>query len=244
MSLSIQFVPRSKRIQVFLNSAKEWIWISSPFLTSYGAHLIEASECKCRIITKVTASNATSFALDLDSLARLIMKGVEIRSIPNLHAKIYLKDGKHGIVTSSNLTEPGLTRNVEFGIDFVNEPTLFSDVLQFYEDLWEKATEVTIDVLSEFNSNTAKLSVKNGVWKSRISEVQDEPIVPSPVVGKYDIVVQETSETNIQEGFHVSDEAGDILLHLPFSADKIIRDLSGSEEKTVQGYLNTLTNSA
>jgi hypothetical protein len=56
--------------------------------------------------------------MDLDALGELgrNVPGFELTHLPSVHAKVYVADCKMAIVTSGNLTEPGLRGNVEYGV--------------------------------------------------------------------------------------------------------------------------------
>ena len=69
--------------------------------------------------TLVTRTDLRDFAVgssNLDTLCSLAREGVEIRSLSNLHAKIYIFDNSSALVTSANATNAGMWRNIECGL--------------------------------------------------------------------------------------------------------------------------------
>ncbi len=69
--------------------------------------------------TLVTKTDLRDFAMgasNLDSLCALVRDGVAIRSLANLHAKIYVFDDSSALVTSANATYGGMYRNLECGL--------------------------------------------------------------------------------------------------------------------------------
>ena len=45
----------------------------------------------------------------------------ELFHLPSLHAKAYAADDRVAVVTSANLTQPGMTGNLEYGVAFTDE---------------------------------------------------------------------------------------------------------------------------
>ena len=69
--------------------------------------------------TLVTRTDIRDFAVgssNLDTLCALAREGTRIRSLNNLHAKIYIFDDKSALVTSANATNAGMWRNLECGL--------------------------------------------------------------------------------------------------------------------------------
>src|SRR5580658_1399176 len=44
----------------------------------------------------------------------------ELVHLPSLHAKVYVADDRVAVVTSANLTQPGITGNLEYGVAFTD----------------------------------------------------------------------------------------------------------------------------
>jgi phosphatidylserine/phosphatidylglycerophosphate/cardiolipin synthase-like enzyme len=96
--------------------------VSAPFLDDVGRALLDrvrrgTTAANRRLLVAVPERNgAPPF-----SLTGLPPRNVEVRYVPRLHAKVYVLVGmdprdNEAIVTSANLTEPGLFRNLEVGI--------------------------------------------------------------------------------------------------------------------------------
>jgi len=67
----------------------------------------------------VTRTDLRDFALkssDAGTLCKLAMDGVDVRSLIDLHAKIYVLDDSWALVTSANATNAGMRRNLECGL--------------------------------------------------------------------------------------------------------------------------------
>ncbi len=76
-----------------------------------------------RVVTNLRPESALSGALDLEALVGLskTLPKFELTHLPSLHAKAYIADNRVAIITSANLTEPGLTGNIEYGVAFSDE---------------------------------------------------------------------------------------------------------------------------
>jgi hypothetical protein len=65
--------------------------------------------------TRLNLNDLANGVSDIEAIRFLLSKGARIRGIKHLHAKLYLLGANHGIVTSANLTQLGLTRNHGLG---------------------------------------------------------------------------------------------------------------------------------
>lgn len=72
------------------------------------------------VLTNLSRENMLSGATDVGALMRLCeaCPETEVRFLPNLHAKVYIVDENHAVVTSANLTQSGLSKNLEYGVYF------------------------------------------------------------------------------------------------------------------------------
>lgn len=81
------------------------------------------------LLTDLSRDNMLSGGTDVGALAGLCdaLPRTEIRFLPNLHAKVYIADERHAVVTSANLTDAGLRRNLEYGV-YIDERDLVKQV--------------------------------------------------------------------------------------------------------------------
>lgn len=246
MSISIQKVPYGSELAKLADSATTSLKITSPFITFKGIQYITNSNVIPKIITKVTASNLSSFALEGKALKHLLVLGAQIKSIPNLHAKVYLVDDNKGIITSSNLTASGFSKNVELGIYFENETQLFEATDRFFNKLWDQATWVTLTTLEHLEQQIKTIKYKNGIYRvDMIDEVED--IVPVPVIGQlvYNFEEGESSDkknTNPMElDYEECDESGDYFAPLPTNIAPILDSLNSLDDRKIQTVINSLS---
>jgi hypothetical protein len=111
--------------------------------------------CRLRVLTRGSFSDILAGASDIASLA-LLTKGhhsylsIDCRRDPRLHAKIYVVDGCKAIITSANLTPPGLLTNIEFGM-FIDSPDVVKNILDYFAPIWEMAERFDENVLDDLS---------------------------------------------------------------------------------------------
>jgi hypothetical protein len=247
MTFHLQSVPNDNSLHSLVASARESLWVSSPFVTSEGARVLSSCAVPVRLLTKATAANLASKALDAEALLALLAAGAEIRSIPNLHAKVYLVDTTSGAVTSSNLTGPGLFRNVEVGIRFQSEPAFSESLRALFERLWSRAGIVSSDGILSLCARRNVATFSDGIWRNPSHPDAAEPVIPAPAIGYLelpaatDAVISPDTVTPPNAGTDpVTDEVGDLFSALPESAAKLVAVLGSTDLRVVQGAINTL----
>ena len=73
---------------------------------------------RIRLVTDIRSENVLSGSLDLEALELLIDSepNAQVINLPRLHAKVYIADSHFALVTSANLTRPGMEFNYEYGV--------------------------------------------------------------------------------------------------------------------------------
>jgi PLD-like domain len=96
--------------------------------------------------------------MDLDALAELgrSVPGFELTHLPSVHAKVYVADDKMAIVTSGNLTEPGLRGNVEYGVALA-ETGIVRDVSSDLESYASLGARVSVSDVAALSAEMAEL---------------------------------------------------------------------------------------
>lgn len=126
-----------------LKSASNEVLVCSPFVGVGGAEFISqnlpagfASCGRIDFLTNLSLGNLYQRSTDPRALQDLVLNVPKtyVHHIPGLHAKAYIADDRHAIITSGNLTSGGLYRNLEYGV-VVDDPglvrTIRSDLTQF-----------------------------------------------------------------------------------------------------------------
>lgn len=117
------------------------LWIAVPYighikavLSILGRAWIDNSSISLRILTDVSEVNH----FNSDTL-KLFARYGEIRTLPGIHAKIYITD-KTCLVTSANLTSTAFTRRHEIGIFF--DSSEGKKTVSTFNSWWKKASAV------------------------------------------------------------------------------------------------------
>ncbi len=91
-----------------MKAAEESVWVYSPYLDDLVVRLLGNSELDAEDLAVVTdlspESGTLSYRRQLLAIRRLLSQDVEVRSLPGLHAKVLLVDGKSVTVGSQNFT--------------------------------------------------------------------------------------------------------------------------------------------
>ncbi|MDO8631381.1 MAG: phospholipase D family protein [Phycisphaerales bacterium] len=135
--------PWNARFEDVINSATKSLVLCSPYVGHGPCDRVRRSindkssePFQLTLLTDLSRDNMLSGATDPGAIARLVqsVRGACVRFLPSLHAKVYIADEKLAVVTSANLTDGGLFRNLEYGAlfsDAVTVQAIRDDVLQF-----------------------------------------------------------------------------------------------------------------
>jgi hypothetical protein len=147
-------------------AAQTEIQLTSPFLTKAVAsdlrkHALNAAARNRRLITALDERAVLVGVLDPTGLRQLLGAGWDVRTIPNLHAKLSLIDDSWGLVGSGNLTSAGLGggpsgSNVELGV--VLSPPQITKARTLFAQWWDWATPVSLRELAPYE-DLARLTV-------------------------------------------------------------------------------------
>ena len=97
---------------------KSRMLIASPYVNDAVVNLtgLTSSGVARIIVTKTDLRDFRVGVSNLDSLRTLAQNGTKVRSLHNLHAKVYVFDETTALVTSANATFGGMRRNRECGL--------------------------------------------------------------------------------------------------------------------------------
>ena len=156
MNLQIITNPATDIFIDLVKTSKEQL-LASPFIKANVAKMIldnKPNKAKISLLTNFKLTNFYRQSSDLSALRYFIENRIKVRSYPTLHAKTYIFDSEHAIITSANLTLGGLQNNYECGVLIHDSDTvsqLRNNFLQIFEDE-EKASMVTKEILSTTES--------------------------------------------------------------------------------------------
>lgn len=111
--------PLENDVAELLKHAQSDVWIVSPWIKYDALRCIPEfvlKQCNLKVISAATLRDFLEETSDIDAFQKLVDRGAHVRLINNLHAKVYVVDSKHAIITSANLTNAGLRANIEIGV--------------------------------------------------------------------------------------------------------------------------------
>jgi phosphatidylserine/phosphatidylglycerophosphate/cardiolipin synthase-like enzyme len=120
--------PWSATFRELLYEVEESLLLVSPFIKrSKVAQVLRALEdrgiersVRVDVLTDLRPESTLNGSTDLEAILDLghRLPNFRLTYLPSLHAKVYLADQKAAIVTSGNLTESGISGNIEYGVLF------------------------------------------------------------------------------------------------------------------------------
>ena len=109
-----------------IHSAREELLIAAPYIKEREAKWVcdelaaraTSNGCRLKILTDIRSDSVLGGSLDLEALELFghRRRSTQIVSLPRLHAKVFVADGRRALVTSANLTPSGLDFNFEYGV--------------------------------------------------------------------------------------------------------------------------------
>ena len=134
--------PFAAPLHALCAGAKHELVIVSPWIQhaalSYILPPSRARRLTLRVLTVGDLEDFITGSSSLEALEYLAGMGAEVRLAANLHAKAYVADGTRAVITSANLTRPGLHTNAEIGI-VLEGPMLVKQVQEAIQEWFEKA---------------------------------------------------------------------------------------------------------
>jgi len=161
MNLQIITNPSTDIFLDLVKTSKEQL-LASPFIKANVAKMIldnKPNKARISLLTNFKLTNFYRQSSDLTALRYFIENRIKVMNYPTLHAKTYIFDSEHAIITSANLTLGGLQNNYECGvlIDDINTAShLKSEFLQIFQDE-EKSSAITEEIISTTEDILAKV---------------------------------------------------------------------------------------
>jgi len=176
--------PWSNRFSELIDNTVSSLLVCAPYigrgpcerLTSALRRIAKAQPIDLFVLTDLSRDNMLSGATDVAAIASLVesFPDAVVRFLPSLHAKIYVSDSRQAVVTSANLTENGLLRNLEYGVMF-SDP---AEVARIRVDLLrygELGSPITLSQLQAFATAAEELrSVRARAERSLRSKIRAE----------------------------------------------------------------------
>jgi len=166
-ALSLLRSPWIATFQRLLSSVDEDLIIVCPFVKRFATERILAQlesrnvqgSTRLRLVTDLRPESALGGSMDLGAISELGRRiaGFELTHLPSVHAKVYVADRKMAIITSGNLTEPGLSGNVEYGIALSEGPVV-SEIRSDVESYATLGAEVPVEDVAALSEEMLELT--------------------------------------------------------------------------------------
>lgn len=164
--------PWTERFEALIENAVEDLVISSPFVSRSACERLvccidrkgRRKSLRLTLVTNLSLDNLVSGVTNAAAIAEVARQvpGTMIRFIPSLHAKVYIADTTLAVVTSANMTEGGLFRNVEYGIE-LDDPIAVSAVRKDVVEFAALGPIIHLDALSDLAHAASLVAVQKAV---------------------------------------------------------------------------------
>ncbi|WP_185903716.1 DUF4357 domain-containing protein [Hathewaya massiliensis] len=162
-----------EELKQLISDAQDEIIIVAPYISKNPIiNIIDVLDgIKIRILTRLSLDDFISSSSDINILNKLIKNpNIEVRYYSNLHAKIYVIDGKKAVITSANFTQNGMYNNLEYGV-LIEEG--LKDIKQDINNLWNNGGIVNEEIIVSIQDKLSILEVhKNQEYKIK-SEIKE-----------------------------------------------------------------------
>jgi hypothetical protein len=158
--------PWEKTFHDLVSRVQNNFLVVSPFIKSQSAHRIvleltrQGVHDRVRVValTNLRPESTLSGAMDLEAIVELgkALPLFELTHLPGLHAKVYVADERLAVVTSANLTEPGIKGNLEYGVA-VTDPTQVRQVRRDFENYARLGAKVRLTDVENLLDETREL---------------------------------------------------------------------------------------
>jgi len=187
-----------------LIETSESIDFASPFIKHSAIQPILSYDVRIRGLTELSAPTFVRGASDVLALETLLDHGADLRSLFGLHAKIFLFDDK-AVVTSANLTEGGLKRNIEYGF-LISDSILVENVRNDFDEMFDEGVVIDSESVAWIKRviDEASEKIREFHSKDSIGEYIDPQIVLDSLVGwkkeVYKVILQlEETQFSLQQ---------------------------------------------
>jgi HKD family nuclease len=199
-----------------VSRCKERMFLCSPFIKKSVAEAVLENKPSGVDASLLTAYKLSSFyrsSSDLGALRDFIDSETDVRSFHRLHAKVYLFDEEAAIVTSSNLTEAGLTANYECGV-LVRDTDIVGKLASTFETLMQDSERV-FSITGEILSATEDVLAKTPRVKLPSLEGKEKELLPLPATESTDDLYDGGTESIIESVAEWTRDVFEVLCKMP-----------------------------
>lgn len=134
LATSLVRSPWAQPFQQLVSIAERDLLLVSPFIKSQSTNQIVSNlqrrgvdkQISVVVLTNLRPESVLNGSTDVEALSTLskALPNFDLVHLPSLHAKVYVADDRVAVVTSANLTKPGITGNLEYGVAFTDGPVV------------------------------------------------------------------------------------------------------------------------
>lgn len=136
-------------------------YISKGALEHLSSHLSHRRiSTEVHILTDLAIDSVLQGSTDVSAIAEFCRGNakVEVRTLPRLHAKVYIADDHCAIITSGNLTTSSLAVNWEYGV-LVTDTNEVRQIARNLRAYWDLGTNVSVEQLDRLHRTVASSQV-------------------------------------------------------------------------------------
>ena len=124
--ISFITTPTDAWLEKYLPNCGERFLVACPFIGDYLAKTTKQLPSRVirTLLTRTDLRDFASGASDIQAVCEVARLGTKVLSLSRLHAKAYVIDGEHALVTSANATHSGMRRNWECGVALTDTDTV------------------------------------------------------------------------------------------------------------------------
>jgi PLD-like domain len=172
--------PQADALRAVLRSARRSLTLVTPYVTLSGVALVAEGLAlrwagEVRLLTSVAAESLWTGACDPEAILWLLehWPDTAIRSLPRLHAKVYVADDRLALVTSANLTGPGLRTNYEYGV-LLRDPPVVRGILGDLEAYCRVGTPLGNREVQQLCALAAARAKRRGAEERSLRQLREE----------------------------------------------------------------------
>ncbi len=158
--------PWKTTLQCLLSAAESDLLLVSPFIklsaaTDVVSHLATCdtqNTIRVQVLTNLRPESAVTGSLDLEAFVNMAraLPMLELTHVPCLHAKVYVADIQMAVITSGNLTSPGIDANLEYGVALTDQ-TLVAEVRRDFENYARLGARISVTTLADLLAEVTEL---------------------------------------------------------------------------------------
>lgn len=133
-------------------------YITADPLAQLATSISHVNSIRIKILTKLDSTSILHGSLDVGAVRKFCNDFPEtsVTHLPGLHAKIYIADVHTAIVTSGNLTQSSLSKNLEYGIRLQDQKQV-GEICQNLQEYERLGIGLSLQQLNQFSDISQRL---------------------------------------------------------------------------------------